>query len=98
MYQETYKNNNLIPFQIINNSPKCPNAYQSNKSEIVTQCNGNLPMFEYGLKQERQNYLNTLNNTVGLLSTRPEMSPYYKQIKPDMNYARFLYESQNQNC
>lgn len=84
MQQERFvpSNNNLIPFQIINNQSKCNNS------------NGKLDMLRYGLSQPFKNNLMSEWNSVGLLLTNEKQSPYYTPIKIDTNYAQFLLNTQ----
>lgn len=85
MQQERFvpSNNMLIPFQIINNQPKCNNW------------NNKLDMYNYGLTSEKQTNLNLNWNTVGLLANIDEkQSPFYNSIKIDENYTQFLKNTQ----
>lgn len=84
MQQERFvpSNNNLIPFQIINNQSKCNNW------------NGNLDMLKYGLNSSCKKNLVTAWNSIGLLSNNETLSPYYKPIQINQNYANFLLNTQ----
>ena len=84
MQQERFvpKNNNLIPYQIINNNPKC------------NKWNGKLDMLKYGLSNSTKNNLFQSYNSMGLLSNNETESPYYKPLKIDLNYAQYLKNTQ----
>jgi len=84
MQQERFvpTNNNLIPYQIINNNSKCDNS------------NGKLDMFKYGLSNTKKNNLLNSYNSMGILSNNATESPYYTPLKIDLNYAQFLKNTQ----
>lgn len=84
--EQQNKQQRIIPFQIINNQSRCNNW------------NGSLPMMQYGLIDKRVQELKNEHNNIGWLSsTTPEKSSKYSILKPDMEYANFLMQTQQCN-
>lgn len=84
MQQERFvpSNNNMIPFQIINNQPHCD------------KWNGQLDMLKYGLSPSFKNNLVSSWNTIGLLANQEKLSPFYNPSPIDKNHANFLLNTQ----
>jgi hypothetical protein len=84
------KSNNTIPTTVPTTVPN------NGHSQYCNNFNGNLNMWDYGIKQEYKNKLAYDFDNVGILAQFETVnSPYYTQVEVDPEYINYLVYLQN---